>query len=274
VKRKQFGSWLKLPGKSKHGNAALHAMRRFGVWIKLSGKSKTATKMFRFFKQPGYMGWFGKLPSVGDFAGKGIPYSLRETIHGWMSSGMAALAYSRPDDWQAAYLVSPVWHFIIGPGLWDKPALIGCFAPSVDKVGRYSPLIALRSFDKNDISDVLPPKSRWLYRVDAALRRVIAEGITVDGLHEILLQLAESENNGSTANILNDLGIGNTKVDAGAQKDWFAWAELPELFEENRDHSFWWSEPSSQLPLRQIVHCGAPDDNLFYLLMDDGVLDE
>lgn len=233
-------------------------------------------KIPRFFKRPSYMGWFGKLPSVGDFSGKGMSYPMKETIHGWMSSGMAALAHSRPEDWQAAYLVSPVWHFIVGPGIWDKPALVGCLAPSVDKVGRYSPLIALRSFDKNDISEVLPPKSRWLYRVDTTLRRTIAEGIPVDGLHELLQQLAEAEKSAPnpTANILSDLGIGNAKAGPDTQKNWFAWPELPALFQGRRDHSFWWSEPSSQLPLRQIVHCGPPDDSLFCSLMDGGVPDE
>ncbi|MCL2590493.1 MAG: type VI secretion system-associated protein TagF, partial [Betaproteobacteria bacterium] len=171
-----------------------------------------------------------------------MPYSLKETIHGWMSSGMAALAHSRPDDWQAAYLVSPVWHFIVGSNIWDKHALIGCLAPSVDKVGRYSPLIALRSFDKSDVSNVLPPESRWLYRVDTTLRRGIGERIPVDGLHGLLLQLVEAEKSGpnSTANILSDLGIDNTVGSIGTQKNWFAWSELPGLLEKRNDCSFWW----------------------------------
>jgi type VI secretion system protein ImpM len=220
------------------------------------------------------MGWFGKLPSVGDFAGKGMPVPLKESIHGWMSSGMAALAHSRPEDWQDAYLVSPVWHFVVGSGVWDRFALSGCLAPSVDKVGRYSPLIVLRSFNKSNLSGVLPPRSRWLYRVDAALRQVIGERISVDGLHDLLLQLIETEKGGrdSTADILGDLGIGNAGT--GAQKDWFAWPELPGLFEEHNDRSFWWSEPSCKLPLKQIVHRGAPDEGLFCSLMDSGVPDE
>ncbi len=247
------------------------------------GKAAMAAKrMLRFFKRPPdyMMGWFGKLPSVGDFAGKGMPVPLKETVHGWMSSGMAALKCSRPTDWQAAYLVSPVWHFLIGPGIWDQSALIGCLAPSVDKVGRYSPLIVLRSFDKSELSSVLPPKSRWLYRVDSTLRRVIGERISISGLHDLLLQLMETEESGwnSTVNILSDLGIGNAGAgagaDASAQKDWFAWPELPELLKARGVSSFWWSEPSSVQGMKQIVHSGAPNDNLFCLLMDGGVSNE
>ena len=235
--------------------------------------------VLRFFKQPGYVGWFGKLPSAGDFAGTGMTPILKETVHEWMSSGMAALRQSHPTDWQAAYLVSPVWHFLVGPGIWDKPALIGCLAPSVDKVGRYSPLIVLRSFDRCDLPSVLPPESRWLYRVDMVMRRVIGERISISGLHDLLQQLTEAEEESgrnSTSNILCDLGIGNTNanVDASAQKDWFVWPELPELLEQRSYSSFWWSEPSSVQGMKQIVHNGVPNENLFCLLMDGGVSNE
>ncbi|MDR2881208.1 MAG: type VI secretion system-associated protein TagF [Azoarcus sp.] len=231
-------------------------------------------KMLRFFKRPSYVGWFGKLPSVGDFAGRGMPSVLKETVHGWMSSGMAALAHSRPNDWQAAYLVSPVWHFLIGSRIWDTPPLIGCLAPSVDKVGRCSPLIALRSFYKRDVYSELPPNSRWLYQVDMALRQAIGERMPIDGLHDLLLQLTKAEKGeqNSTASILCDLGIGNAS--AGEQKDWFAWPELPELFKERSRHSFWWSEPSPKLPLKQVVHSGVPDDSLFCSLMDSDAPNE
>ena len=233
-------------------------------------------RMLRFFRRsPDYMmGWFGKLPSAGDFAGRGLPVPLKETVHGWMSSGMAALKISRPADWQAVYLVSPVWHFLIGPGIWDKSPLIGCLAPSIDKVGRYSPLIVLRSFDKRNLSSVLPPENRWLYRVDMMLRRVIGERITIDGLHDLLRQQTENEKSGrdSTVSILSDLGIGNAET--SVQKDWFAWPELPDLLKARGSNCFWWSEPSSVQGMKQIVHHGAPDDDLFCLLMDSGVPNE
>jgi len=238
--------------------------------------------LLRFFKRSGYMGWFGKLPSTGDFASRGIPHFLKETIHGWMSSGMAALAHSRPQEWQAAYLVSPVWHFLMNSGIWDRPALVGCLAPSVDKVGRFSPLMVLRSFDKSDVYSVLPPDSRWLYRVDAMLRRAIGKRISVDDLHSLLRRLMEAEENDqqdTTAGILCELGIGDAgteadDIDAGAKKDWFEWEKLPGLFEGSSGCSFWWTEPSAKFPKKPITYCKTPDDNLFCSLMDGGVPNE
>ena len=233
-----------------------------------------------FFSLPKYMGWFGKLPSGGDFAARGIPRPLLETIHQWISSGMTKAASLWPEDWQAAYLVSPVWHFAINAGTWDTDALTGCIAPSVDKIGRYSPLIMLRSFDRRDIKMMLPPRNQWLYETDRLLRRVIGERLGAD---EILSQLASQPGVGediavgqeSAAEILGDLGIVDGTRDSFSDAGgWFSWPDLPALFLDRKDRSFWWAEPSHKSAPRQIIHSGPPDDRLFCLLMDGGVLHE
>ncbi|MFN3986963.1 MAG: type VI secretion system-associated protein TagF [Rhodocyclaceae bacterium] len=218
---------------------------------------------------PGYVGWFGKLPSVGDFASRGIPQALRETVHHWIASGMATLAEQQPEDWREAYLVSPVWHFVVNAGVWDSPALIGCIAPSIDKVGRCSPLLALRAFDGRRVREVLPPASEWLYRVDALLRRVIGERLAVDVVlgeleRELLSETEQGAAQSTAGDILADLGIVG---DGGRNKTWFSWPDLPELFDARNNRSFWWAEPSPRQPPRQIMHSGKPDDHLFGLLM-------
>ena len=220
---------------------------------------------FRAF--PIYMGWFGKLPSVGDFVGRGLPSSLREIIYGWISSGMMALAQSQPENWRDAYLVSFVWHFVIHPNIWDKPALSGCLAPSVDKVGRCFPLLVLRSFNKCDVGRTLPPASRWLHQINAALRDIIGEHTAVDQVLDVLKRQApvDAKEKDSMTNILDELGI----VDDASTplEEWFSWPDLAELFTKRADCSFWWAEPAPNLPPRQIIHHGLPDDELFCLLM-------
>jgi len=229
-----------------------------------------------FFTTPKYMGWFGKLPSVGDFAGRGMSGHLQETIHQWIAGGMMTLVEAQPQEWLDAYLVAPVWHFVMNAGVWDGPALTGCIAPSVDKVGRYSPLLALRSFDKRRVSEVLPPQSRWLYQVDATLRRVIRDRLPVDSVLGALQEQLNLEdkmtNRDSAAGILNDLGIIDGISDAN--KAWFSWPDLPTLFKDRKDRSFWWSEPSPKRPPRQIIHSGSPDEVLFGLLMGGESTDE
>ncbi|MDR1063944.1 MAG: type VI secretion system-associated protein TagF [Azoarcus sp.] len=228
--------------------------------------------MAGFFSSSHYMGWFGKLPSVGDFVGRGMPPPVQAAVHAWMSSGIAALVRTWSEEWRDAYLVSPVWHFAINAGIWGKPALIGCVAPSIDKVGRCSPLMVLRSFDESGVREVLPPESRWQYRVDAAIRRIVGERIAVEGVNGLLAQLMARESEQASAaagNILDELGIGDSA--AGVRKAWFSWPDLPALFGERGSRSFWWAEPSPRLPPRQLIHRGVPDEDLFCLLMDGGI---
>jgi len=218
------------------------------------------------------MGWFGKLPSVGDFAGRGMPQPLQETVHGWTSSGMAALMQQYLEQWRDVYLAAPIWRFVINACIWDKTSLIGCIAPSLDRVGRCSPLLVLRSFDAKNINDVLPPKSHWLNRIDNALRRVVAEQIMVDSVFDILDQQKDVDASlAKTSNILTDLGI----VDHTERRDeWFSWPDLSILFAERANRSFWWAEPSPKLPPRQVIHRGLPDDNLFCMLMSGELSNE
>ena len=220
-----------------------------------------------------YMGWFGKLPAVGDFAGRGIPGAVRETVDEWVASGMAALVRANPEDWRAAYLVSPVWHFVVNAGIWDQHALAGCIAPSIDKVGRFSPLLALRAFE-GDIDGILPPRSRWLYQIDAGLRRVIGERIAVEDVPGVLgladAKVEDEAGPGAVGGILSDLGISDETADT--HREWFAWPDLPALFRERNNRNFWWAEPSPSLSPGQIIHRGPPDDVLFCLLMGGGWL--
>ncbi len=217
----------------------------------------------------GLMGWFGKLPAVGDFAARGLPHALQDSVHHWVSDGMSYLTHERPDEWREWYLVSPVWHFVMNAGVWSDNALVGCLAPSVDKVGRCSPLLAMRSFEGSRVAEVLPPASAWLYRVDALIRRVVGERMGVDTVlpalqRELMAEIPTAEEASSAGRILAELGI----VDDGASgKAWFSWPDLADVFVLRRDRSFWWAEPSPKQPPRQVVHSGAPDSILFGLLL-------
>lgn len=225
--------------------------------------------MFSLLRRtPPLLGWFGKLPAVGDFAGRGLPLALREEVHAWFAGGMARLTELHGEQWREAYRLSPVWHFAMNAGVWEGRALMGCVAPSMDRIGRCSPLLAMRSVERGQLSACLPPASDWSYRVDALLRRVIAEGLGVEAVQvELAAALAaESQPRAtdtvSTGDILADLGIGE-----GGSDSWFAWPDLPRQFTERRQRSFWWAAPSPQKPPRQVIHNGAPDAELFELLM-------
>jgi type VI secretion system protein ImpM len=90
-------------------------------------------------------GWYGKLPSLGDFASRRLPPLFVEQWDRWLSAGLAHWRQS-DDNWLEAFLAAPTWRFAVGAGIPFKqsPGYAGVLMPSVDRVGRYFPLTVVR----------------------------------------------------------------------------------------------------------------------------------
>ncbi len=96
-------------------------------------------------KAQGAAGWHGKLPSVSDFASRRMDARLVDLWDRWISAGLAKMRADDAAHWVDAYLASPTWRFVSGPGFFPAPfhlfAWAGVLMPSVDRVGRYYPLL-------------------------------------------------------------------------------------------------------------------------------------
>ena len=93
---------------------------------------------------PFHPGWYGKLPTLGDFASRRLDPVFIETWDRWLADGLAAQREALGGGWVRAYLHSPAWRFVLMPGVIgagrSKVAWAGVLMPSVDSVGRYFPL--------------------------------------------------------------------------------------------------------------------------------------
>lgn len=85
-------------------------------------------------------GFFGKLPSRGDFIGRHLPKSFTGPWDGWLQTAIAHSRDQLGENWREYYCTSPVWRFALGPGLCGSAAYAGIMMPSMDRVGRYYPL--------------------------------------------------------------------------------------------------------------------------------------
>lgn len=91
------------------------------------------------------LGWYGKLPSLGDFAGRRLPPLFVEPWDRWLANSM--VSWSESDAaWIEAYLAAPPLRFALGAGVpfEQSPGYAGVLMPSVDRVGRYFPLTVAR----------------------------------------------------------------------------------------------------------------------------------
>ena len=85
-------------------------------------------------------GFYGKVPSHGDFVSRRLPRAFITPWDEWLRQG---LAYSREqlvDRWLEIYLISPLWRFVLSEGVCADGSWAGVLMPSVDRVGRHFPL--------------------------------------------------------------------------------------------------------------------------------------
>ena len=113
-------------------------------------------------------GWYGKLPSLGDFASRRLPPAFVEAWDAWLSQGLAQWR-AADAQWLDAYLAAPAWCFLLGPQVialsgGASPAWAGVLMPSVDRFNRYFPFTLASPLRALEAADV-PRLAHWLRRV-------------------------------------------------------------------------------------------------------------
>lgn len=137
---------------------------------------------------PAVAGFFGKLPARGDFVGGGLSAALVAAWHGWMQQRLAESRDELQDGWIEAWLVAPVWRFALPPGQCGMHSVTGLFLPSVDKVGRYFPLLAAIEGGGAGRDSSVPDATRFHDRLEDACRLALEQDWTPD---RVLASLAD-----------------------------------------------------------------------------------
>jgi len=86
------------------------------------------------------VGFFGKLPSHGDFIERRIGSAFRDLWDDWMQRCIVESQQELAGRWLDCYLTSPMWRFYLCDGVAGVGSYAGLLLPSVDRVGRYFPL--------------------------------------------------------------------------------------------------------------------------------------
>jgi type VI secretion system protein ImpM len=86
------------------------------------------------------VGFFGKLPSHGDFIERRVGSAFRDLWDEWMQRCIVESQQELAGRWLDCYLTSPMWRFYLCDGVAGVGSYAGLLLPSVDRVGRYFPL--------------------------------------------------------------------------------------------------------------------------------------
>jgi type VI secretion system protein ImpM len=117
-------------------------------------------------------GFFGKLPSHGDFISRRLPTELLAAWESWLDAGLQQSRDSLGDGWLQTYLSSPIWCFSASADWSGAQPFAGVLMPGLDWVGATSWRISTRN-DRRPRS----PRGNRLVRADGGDRAVKKAGL-------------------------------------------------------------------------------------------------
>ena len=135
-------------------------------------------------------GFYGKIPSEGDFVTRRLPWEFTAAWDDWLQQGMQASREALGARWLELYLSAPIWRFHLAPGVCGPQGWRGLFFSSVDRVGRYFPLTLAFPDAAAPLAATLSADGEaWLAAEDAALG-ALEPTLAIDAFDRLVAALA------------------------------------------------------------------------------------
>lgn len=203
------------------------------------------------------IGYFGKIPGHGDFVSRGLPPALVEAWDGWLQDVVRDSQQQLGGQWLTHYLTSPVWRFAIAPGVLGPEGLGGVLMPSVDRVGRYFPLM-IGATGAPPLLDWLQAQARWYDAIEEAARAALDPAVGLRGFEAVAAPAVEDAASvpvvGGVQRFTMDAMVG-ARVAAAAM----------------RGKSLWWTDaaPDASGGESVLLMCaGMPSPQTFTAMLD------
>ncbi len=191
----------------------------------------------------GSLGWFGKLPCVGDFCSHGISTALEHTLDCTLSTVMQLATNNYPEHWQQAYFNAPVHGFV-----WNRTAThrepadrcvtLGVLMPSVDRASRAFPFVLMEQFERQHLAQHLSFVQTWMDKALQIASSALDEEWPLERLRACRIQTDQEFDPGDTMS-WPEAGMCNWyRLDQLTQPHWHAVLAC---------HGF--SQPQALLPL-------------------------
>jgi len=229
------------------------------------------------------VGFYGKLPSHGDFLRRRVSDAFVGVWDGWLQECLTASRSALGDRWLDIYLTSPVWRFACASGACGPSPVMGVMVPSVDRVGRYFPLTLVAELPP-ETPQLLIAVTRAQTFFDSAERLAIEtleqERVNFESFEEQLVQLGKDLEAGTmvpgvvldaaAAPLLDDGAEGwqiplVTSADIGEA---FAQIVAQRLATMYDPLVLWWTDGSSLVQPSALAVKGLPHPDSFSALLD------
>ncbi|QDQ27503.1 type VI secretion system-associated protein TagF [Chitinimonas arctica] len=135
-------------------------------------------------------GWYGKLPSLSDFASRRLDSGFIDAWDGWLRTSLMASREKLGQAWLDRYLTARVWRFLLAPGVCGQPAYAGVMMPSVDAVGRYYPLTLCAAISAPWAARFARAESQcWFDQIETIALAALSRNLSPEQLDEALARV-------------------------------------------------------------------------------------
>lgn len=225
-------------------------------------------------------GFFGKLPSAGDFVQRRLPPGFVESWDRHFENAVAESRGALGGSWHAAYHASPVWRFLLAPGVCGELAWAGVMGPGTDRVGRCFPMViaAPLAADASSCEQALLGGGRWF---DAAERvhvdAQVGAATSVDAFDAQVAALPDplAVEPADAADFLREVDWSAAShwrlpMPVAAATDVFLRDLWKHVTRAPGGWCLWWTTGSEQLPASVLVTRGLPQPAAYAGFLDAG----
>src|SRR5580704_8661391 len=213
------------------------------------------------------LGFFGKLSTRGDFVCRHLAPSFKSALDKWLSTSIATSKRQMGDAWLPAYLNAPLWRFVLGPGIAGPHPAIGVMMPSVDRVGRYFPLVLAAELPEcRTPVRLFRSAGPWFAAAEAVLLSSLEDDCDIDAFDKRALALTPPPYD--HANTQPGAGLACIALDEGGDLADAYTRFIDELTSDNTRFSMWWTLGSDDVKAALLVGRGLPAPTDFAALLD------
>jgi type VI secretion system protein ImpM len=224
-------------------------------------------------RSPDSPGFFGKLPGFPDFVARRLPRSFVEPWDAWLQQGIVSSRERLGVSWLDTYLTSPIWRFLLAPGVCGPGAWTGVLMPSVDRVGRHFPLTLVAELPAEIGLLSILVETAWFERLEQLALSTLDEPFDLESFDT---QLQQQRPSVTLSVLMNKMkGTHNDAVSwcfglvsGGALGQSFPAIAESLLGSWLEQQTFWWTSGSEKVRPCILTYRGLPSSATFAALLD------
>ncbi|NEX23879.1 type VI secretion system-associated protein TagF, partial [Thiorhodococcus mannitoliphagus] len=195
----------------------------------------------------------------------------------WLRESLASSQAQMGDDWLSAYLTSPLWRFVLSPGVAGRSGWAGVLMPSVDRVGRYFPFTLACPLAPGTDPVPLLCAPQWLEQAESLALSGLEDDWNIEAFDAEVMALGAPPSQEQGQTLESALGEGMRRnawrLAVAAPQD--VRHAMPRLLNRALDqmfcaYSLWWSSGSDRVAPSMLTCQGLPPAEGFSALIGGG----